>query len=53
MRSLDLGFQEPPPWVIGQLEAKLTEDLRLVLWVGVLQDQRGIGELVREIRQGR
>ena len=34
--------------MVGQLEAKLTEDLRFVVGVGVFQDQGDVGELVHD-----
>jgi hypothetical protein len=46
LRSLDLGFYQLPSGVVGQLQAKLPEDLRLVVGVGVLHNSRDIGEPV-------
>jgi hypothetical protein len=33
-----LGFDQPPAWVAGELEAELPEDLGLIIGVGVDQD---------------
>jgi hypothetical protein len=44
--SLDLGFDQPSAWVIGELEAELAEDLGLVIGVSVDQDAGDVGELL-------